>query len=272
LMLVPISVRAIVLMPFFIIFWFAVLAHFANIVDEIGPENRDELPRPLRNLGWMEDLAGPLWRFGLSLGICYAPAAVILGRAQGTITVSAILAAAIGSMLFPAILLTTTTSGSILNLRPDRLARVMRACGGAYLFLVCTWVAAAAVYVAGFIATSLLWLRIVRVMLPLTIPPTLFSAPVAYGLLVMGIVLMHGFCWHLGLQYRFHHHDFGWVFQFHEHETIRRARSGFEVWRNGKIAPPAVRPLPAIQVSDVPLPPHLGHEESGGTGDGLPKP
>jgi hypothetical protein len=27
---------------------------------------------------------------------------------------------------------------------------------------------------------------------------------------------MHAFCWYLGLQYRAHHAEFGWAFQWHE--------------------------------------------------------
>jgi hypothetical protein len=38
---------------------------------------------------------------------------------------------------------------------------------------------------------------------------------VAYSLLIIGIYLMHYFCWLLGLEWRRRHADFGWVLQEH---------------------------------------------------------
>ena len=36
-----------------------------------------------------------------------------------------------------------------------------------------------------------------------------------YPVLALGIVLMHAFCWYLGLMYRGHHEAFDWAFQRH---------------------------------------------------------
>jgi hypothetical protein len=37
-----------------------------------------------------------------------------------------------------------------------------------------------------------------------------------YPVLWIGVMIMHGFCWYVGLMYRKHHLAFGWAFQRHE--------------------------------------------------------
>src|SRR5262249_41268295 len=46
---------------------FYILAHYGCVVDEIGPDGRDELPRPMRGLSWRDDLFGPFFRVTLAL-------------------------------------------------------------------------------------------------------------------------------------------------------------------------------------------------------------
>ena len=52
-------------------------------------------------------------------------------------------------------------------------------------------------------------------------------------MLLAGILMMHGFSWHLGLQYRDHYEAFGWAFQRHERKTPEihppRTMRGFAV-------------------------------------------
>ena len=110
---------------------FALIAHYANIIEEIGTTGSDELPRPFRNLDWGDDLWGPFSRvmvafllsYGWSIMAFYLPEPARPGFCIGI--------GVFGAIVFPALLLTTTTSGTYLNLRPDRLLRVIRSLGGA---------------------------------------------------------------------------------------------------------------------------------------------
>jgi len=40
-----------------------ILAHYGNVIEDIGPHKYDELPRPLRDVGWHEDLWSPLLQY-----------------------------------------------------------------------------------------------------------------------------------------------------------------------------------------------------------------
>src|SRR5438105_1986471 len=53
------------------------LAHYANVIDEIGPTQRNEMPRLFRELSWHDDLWGPFVKFFFALMLCYLPAFVV---------------------------------------------------------------------------------------------------------------------------------------------------------------------------------------------------
>src|SRR5690606_10205277 len=54
------------------------LAHYSMVVEEIGIDERDELPRPLRNFHLYEDMLAPAMHLLFALGICYWPLVVIV--------------------------------------------------------------------------------------------------------------------------------------------------------------------------------------------------
>src|SRR5690606_23303389 len=113
------------------------------------PDGRDELPRPLRNASLYDDLWGPFCRVALSLGICYALAALAANAQQLPETLSKPLGvglAIVGTIFFPVVLLITTTSGTLLNLRPDRVMRTLLACGTHYLFALMGWILCGGLY------------------------------------------------------------------------------------------------------------------------------
>jgi hypothetical protein len=206
----------------------AIIAHYGNVVDETGPAGRDELPTPLRGVQWHDDLWGPFRDWMLALILCYGPAVALLFTSLPAKIVAplALALAAVGTLAFPAALLTSLTSGTVLNLRPDRVFITMGKCGFHYVVLVFLWIVAAAIYAWGTLAsvmaivallgfggsTARMWFH------PLLILP----------LLLTGIYLMHYFCWYLGLMYRAHHADFPWVFQRHHGKPKNRAQ-GFAV-------------------------------------------
>src|SRR5262249_43853477 len=88
-----------------------VIGHLANIVEEIGVQERDELPAPLRGMEWGADVWTPFVNCFGAIMLCYLPAVVASGP-QTLLTVSVPLALA-GTFCFPAVFLTLSTSGSL---------------------------------------------------------------------------------------------------------------------------------------------------------------
>ena len=135
------------------------LAHYGNVIEEFGPHGRDELPRPLRDLGFYEDLwATPFCAVFLSLLICYLPSILLiqwLSAKMPILLVPALILALIGTFFLPAIMLTLQTSGTILNLRPDRVLGVIGACGIDYWKTLFLWILTLAVYGFGWVVTTL---------------------------------------------------------------------------------------------------------------------
>src|SRR5262249_32854901 len=57
--LVALSFGFFLLAPFLLVWQALMVSHFANVIDEMGPQSNHELPTPLRHLGWHEDTWGP---------------------------------------------------------------------------------------------------------------------------------------------------------------------------------------------------------------------
>jgi hypothetical protein len=90
-----------------------------------------------------------------------------------------------------------------------------------------------------------------------------FASPwlVSYPLLLIGIVLMHAYCWYLGLQYREYNENFDWYLQRHHRkiEVIRSATGVMAATRAAPAPPPVAKaaPQPVIPVGAPPRSP--GH-------------
>jgi hypothetical protein len=215
-------------------------SHYANIIEEVGPFESDELPRPLRNLGWYEDVWAPFVAFFGSMVICYGPSFVVNAMAeQGTLPpipalVLWVALAAVGTFFFPAVLLTLATSGTSLNLRPDRVMGVIVGCGPSYFFAVVLWVISAGIYMWGWTGTRV---AIVIMFHPRIVPWLLTSWPVVLSMLTAGVFLMHYYCFCMGLLYRAHYHKFPWVLQ--RHTPTRRLHDGIPPQ-----PPRRIRPIP----------------------------
>ena len=197
----------------------ALIAHYGCIVEDIGREEKDEVPRPLRDLSMAEDLWWPFCNMIATMILCYAPALIALIYIQtdfpwrlftlGTLTM-------LGTILVPAVMLTLLTGGTLLNLRPDRLLGLIRQAGAMYILLVVGWVLAAIVYFYGVLGFyfSVMYGLVVK-----NSPVTKIIWIGSVMLLVGGIYLMHAFCWQLGLLYRAKHAVFPWVFQIHARQN-----------------------------------------------------
>lgn len=236
-----------ILVPFWFILHLLFLAHYGNVIDETGPDSKTDLPTPLRNVDWHDDTFGPFAKVLSALLISYGPGFLLLLNAgkvppQLLLPLSGVLTI-IGTLLFPALLLTTTTSGSLLNLRPDRVFGVIYVIGVQYGMLVPIWIGASLFLGFGIIGTNMLAAVSVADVGP---APRWMSAPVVIGALVAGTFLMHLFCCYLGLLYRKHHAAFPWVYQRFTGQRKRNMALGFPVAapRNKKPAIPRANPIP----------------------------
>ena len=241
LMLFPLSLGFLLLVPFYLVIICGLFAHDANIVEDVGPGGSDELPRPMRDLSWGEDVFFPFGRFMLALICSYGIAITAIYLPANVRPPALVLCAFLGSLVFPAVLLTTLTSGTISNMRPDRVISVMRACGATYPLLIGGWVLVAALYLIAFITTCLTFLSFFRatagIIFNFRIPGwstgathAIYTNPLlTYPLLILAIFFMHAYAWFLGLQYRNHHHEFLWVLQSHVRDPKLPPKRGFEI-------------------------------------------
>ncbi|MGD0390211.1 MAG: hypothetical protein ABSC42_14790 [Tepidisphaeraceae bacterium] len=227
----------LILVSFSVLVIFAILligtgliAHYANVIEEVGVEERDELPRFLRQFNFTDDVLLPCAHVLLAWIICFGLGRVvwIVWAAENwpvrSLYPISLALDSLGLVFFPAVVLTIVTSGSLLNLRPDRLLGTIAQIGPRYAYLVLLYAVAIAVYVFGVFAT--LWhamfvykFVISPIALPPSAPTTWFSSlGAAYEMLIVGIFLMHYFAWLLGLAYRTGHEKFPWV--FHHRQRI----------------------------------------------------
>lgn len=222
----------ILLVPLPFVFIVLIGAHYATVVQEMGIWERDELPRPLRNLQFYEDIIAPFLQMAGGLLLCYWPAAVVLGMNNDAANRGVplpfpnagfwlLLFHLLGSIFMPALLLTLCTSGTAANLRPDRVLGVISTIGWRYVLLAMLWMLGSAVYLVGQVAALG---GMASALSPNSTPHILSRAYVAYPLILTGLYLVHAFCWYIGLEYRRFHAVFPWVLQQHQHkrETVHR--------------------------------------------------
>jgi hypothetical protein len=195
-----------------------ILAHYGNVVEDIGPNDKDDLPRPLRDLNFYEDLWLPFCNVFAAMIVSYWPLLPVTAYLVGNEKYHFFLAClfvffvAIGTFAYPAVLLTLSGSGTILNLRPDRVLRVIGRTGAAYFLVMIIWMIASVGYFWGFVGSAI---ATGRLMSGSPAQNLLFSWPAVTIALLVGIFFMHYLCVCLGLIYRAHSNDFPWILQRH---------------------------------------------------------
>lgn len=221
-----------------------IMAHYASVVESTGPDGHDELPRPLRDASFSEDLWWPLVQMFFSLGLTLGPVLFVLmwnPIPDGLRTPLSIVLALMGVVFLPAVLLTVVTGATMLNLRPDRVLGVMWACGWDYGVSILGCFGVLGVYFAHILGYHLLpdawitahpWLNLLR------------HPSVEYTTLGIAVYLGHFFTWHLGMLYRRHHEKFPWILQRH----IPRPKPA-----------PARRPPAHLHKGPAEVDPTLGH-------------
>jgi hypothetical protein len=235
-----------------------IASHYGNVIEETGPEEMDEVPRPIRGLSFSDDIWRPFVNISIALCLCYAPAMFVFSNAPDRYTAmiggGALLLA--GTFMFPAVILTTVASGTFNNLRPDRVFGVIRAAPGSYLAAVLLWLVSFAAYI--FAMTGSLFF-LVRMGTP-TGTAGIASSPLSHGLIVypammFAVFLAHWFCWHMGLIYRFHHDRFPWVLQRHistrrQEEAQKAAAVRARRKKPSYVAPKIVGPITPPRAND----------------------
>jgi hypothetical protein len=238
-----------------------ILSHYGNVIDDVGRNEHESLPRPMRDLGY-EDLWVPFSQMFGGLLLAYVPPVALALAMPGPSDLWLLLAAAAGTVVAPALLLTTNTSGATNNLRPDRVLAVMRIAGGHYVVAVALWAVAWPVYFLGSFGLCVClsgWFGIDFGDLGV-FDEWLIVLPS----LVAGIYLMHAFAWHLGLVYRAHHEQFPWVLQRHirdpnkarPHRThadalarkMPRGKPGAQPIRPAPVGPPDVGHAAPVEI------------------------
>jgi hypothetical protein len=199
---------------------FFVTAHYGTVIDEMGPTGKDQLPRPLRELRWNEDLWGMFARVVFGAIVCYWPVIVVgialAGRpgeaGWGWLTL------ALGTFFLPGVWLTLIASGSILNLRPDRVVGMVWRCGPGYLLLPAVLVIAVIAQAWAGLGLDALPGVVDQFVRTFVLAHKQFVVPAGLATLLIGIYLAHFFCWYLGTLLRRHEDDFPWVWQEYERQ------------------------------------------------------
>ena len=200
---------------------FLLMAHYANTLEDNGPNSMDELPRPLRSMSPADDIFGPFASMFTALILCFLPAFLVFNNAPPQFKVITVVPLALGLFFFPAVFLTTTTSGTSYNLRPDRLTAVVRASGGHYLASLFAWALALPLFAFSLFGVYMIPIALREKHLWIY----KFNMPaIHFPLLFLSIMVMHFACWHLGLIYRNHHEHFPWILQRHV-STRRQAEA-----------------------------------------------
>jgi hypothetical protein len=193
--------------------------YYSLIVQETGPGQRNELPTPLRSFEMRTDVWDPLLHFVLSVAVWLIPVMVIESIFASTAAASVIgvILFSIGIFFFPAIFLTLSSDGILINLRPDRLWRVITRGGIYYIFTLAGWIGGTVLAAYGweglFAALSTILVRPGGLEMEIPHQWLIRGTWLSFALVLAGLYLQYYGCWLLGLIWRKHHPDFGWEAQ-----------------------------------------------------------
>lgn len=189
------------------------LAHYGNVVEETGSSMKDELPRPMRELNWVEDFWSPIGAMIMTLGASYGPAVWILTRDDLPLKLRGALAAGLvilGCFAAPAVLLISCCSGSYANLRPDIVWATIRGCGRGYFMMIGSYLLGVGMYVTAMVLT---FMNMIAAMTTVPGLPWYLGWLVTAPLLIASIFTIHFHLWMVGRAYRVYYGNFPWLYQ-----------------------------------------------------------
>jgi hypothetical protein len=229
-----------ILVPFVLLI---TLGHFGNVIDEIGPNDKDELPAPMRGASFSEDVWRPAFQLIVAWVLVMLPvfvAAVTLRKSDMLVReLVGLSLELVGWFIFPAAALTAVCSGTFNNMLPHRMLGTIPRIGiMRYLLIAITLFAGMNVLTLGlrFNADAMNW-----VFVKLLSPGNQFTPPIpamglpawAAALIVLpivfgGLYLIHAALWQIALCYRRYHSTFPWVLQIFDRsdrtDTLARLR------------------------------------------------
>jgi hypothetical protein len=190
------------------------IGHYGNVIDEIGPSGRDELPAPLRDASFYDDMWRPFTQVCMAFFLACLPLWLCTEAPlpPGTGALVELICVIAAMLAVPALLLTAVTSGTHSNLRPDRVAGVIAVCGSRYAVVCITFAGTCVLY---WLALGVIWDAMMSLLHNKGFAVGLTQSAIGYAMLAGGIYLAHAFCWQLGLIYRTYHDRFPWVLQRH---------------------------------------------------------
>ncbi len=210
------------LFPFVLLIVGMIIAHYGNVMEEIGPTGRDDVPVLLRHVSFTDDIWHPL--VGLFVGFAFAFLPAILLQAVGRFWKPAsempeLMVALViwGLLIFPAAGFTAITSGALQNMRPRYVFAVIRSAPGHYALVCIAFILSLTAYLA--VLGGMAFASIAAWTAPVGKLPwgkILLTGGGLIGLVATAIYLMHLATAWMGLLYRTRYDCFNWVYQKHE--------------------------------------------------------
>jgi hypothetical protein len=198
------------------------IGHFGNTIEETGPSDMDELPAPIKQASLYEDILLPFVRVAAAFLFAYWPLMVVGFLPKVAVDPAWYGVVVLGTMMLPAAVLTTTTSGSYNNLLPHRVLPLPFLMGTRYWIASGSMLLGTLTFFFGSLmllsATSRLMMMLISIRgvpgvrtvlgVPLWVESTAWLP-----LLLVGSYFLHASCWQFGVLYRELHDKFPWVLQ-----------------------------------------------------------
>ena len=206
----------------FVVVVAVLVGHYVNVIDETGPEHRDELPPPLRDVAFWDDMLKPFLQFLLANGLCFGLSLLMLRLGGwGLRTPHAGVAAGlgvVGLIVFPMVLLTIVGGATVANLAPHRLVGAIVTCGLPYLAAIALFPLTLALHAAAAVGLlELCWQANDQSLLVGGFQPTTWwwAGPLTTALMLAATLAAHAFAWLMGRLFRRHVDAFPWLLMRH---------------------------------------------------------
>ena len=238
-------------MPGFNIFFILIAAvislviagHYANTMEDFGPNDKDRVPVLLRTVSLGEDVLYPLRSILLAAAFSFGPmvlGALVTPRSllQGYPWVFTILFLGWGLLWFPVAVFTVVCGGVWQNLSPRRMWTVLAAGPGRYVLATGTFYLACAAYL---FTLGLMKFGSTNVLPSATkgqFLQDLRDTGLVMAMFAVPVYLMHLAAAWFGLFYRMKFRRFDWVLQ--RHERTNRSDTAAELMKRRveRVAPP----------------------------------
>lgn len=215
----------VLLLPLSLGIALAILAHYANTMEEIGPQDQDEIPVLMRQVSLSQDILHPLYALIMAGAFSFWPAMVLNALSDylgwtDELTLVIWGMSLLGCLIFPAAALTSVTSGALQNMLPKHVFSVIRAAPARYGLACGAFLLGLGGY--GLALPTMNWSSMSFFTGTHPLSPwknVLAGFAGTYTFILVGIYFMHLASVWMGLIYRDHYASFNWVYQKHERQN-----------------------------------------------------